>query len=213
VRARVPGLLIYAALSAVALVLVHDLAFLLTYGSAAGDMLTRTGHDGRWTDAVVLVLSIGGAMLGAACWRVTSLVRSIHEAGGAEVRSASHGAPLRMFLAQALTIAVASGILFLLQENVEHLAGGEAMPGLGVLCSAEYPVTLPLLVLVAIALAGLATLFRLRIAALERLLARARPPLRRPALRQRRAPLIDVLPLRSRLGRGFALRAPPSAAL
>ena len=211
VRARIPGLLIDAALSAVALVIVHNLAFLLAYGSAAGAVLARTGHDVRWTEAVVLMLAVGATMLVAASLRVVSLVRSIHAPGAGATVGYPGRAALRAFTAEALGIATASGLLFLLQENLEHMSSGQALPGLGVLWSPEYPVTLPLLAIVAAALSALATLFRLRIAALERLLARAHTHPVRPVRRQRRGSLVDQPPRRSLLGRGFALRAPPPA--
>ena len=55
-----------AATVLVALVLTHDLVFLLGYGAAYRDALVRTGHDDGWRTTVFLVLAMGGVLLLAA---------------------------------------------------------------------------------------------------------------------------------------------------
>ncbi len=209
--ARVPRLAIRAALTAVSLVLAHNLIFLLTYGADAGAALARTGHDATWSDAATTVLTLGSALFAAATWRLwrlTCRVRSLEQHGGRPVPV--NGAVAAREIARFWTvIAPASAALLVLQENLEHAAAGLPLPLLGVLYSAEYPVTVPVVVCVALGIAAVAGLFALRIAALEARAARlARPRFGTPPA-PRRVASSEHLPVASILGRRLAGRAPP----
>ncbi len=163
VLARVPQLAMCAALTAVALVLAHNLSFLLTYGPVEGRL---HGNDARWGMGTT-VLALGGALLpprpggsGAspACmpWRPVAASRA-RSSGGLWPAPSSAGA----------VIGPLSAALLVVQENLEHALAGLPLPLLGVLYSAEYPVTVPVVGLVALAIATVAGLFALRMAALQ----------------------------------------------
>ncbi len=160
--ARVPRLLLRVLLVGIAEVLAHNLTFLLTYGSDAGSAMASTGHGGAWNDAVATVLAAGALMLVAAALRLrhlTLVVRDLEQRGRIAVpRSGAALAPalLRLWLA----LAPATAALFVLQENLEHASAGEPLPLLGVLFSPAYPVTIPVVALVALAVAAVAALFR-----------------------------------------------------
>ncbi|MGH2464344.1 MAG: hypothetical protein ACRDGI_02695, partial [Candidatus Limnocylindrales bacterium] len=80
-----------AALAAAALVLAHDLVFLLTDGGSYRLALARTGHGDQWTGTVIVVaiLAIGLAMAGA--FRLLTLSKLAHDlnAGDISVRQGS----------------------------------------------------------------------------------------------------------------------------
>ena len=213
VLARVPRLAVRMALTAVALVLAHNLIFLVTYGAGAGAALARTGHDARWGDAATVVLALGGTLLTAGAWRLWRLARRVRdlERSGLRPRVRNGHSLIRTVLRFWVVIAPLSAALLVAQENIEHLSVGLPLPLLGVLYSAEYPVTVPVVALVALAIAAVAGLFAMRVAALqarvaELTLRHRRVPAgrRRPAWPQRVATSI--------LGCRMAGRAPPLVA-
>lgn len=209
--ARVPRLAIRAALTAVALVLAHNLIFLLTYGVDAGAALARTGHDATWSDAATTVLMLGSALFAAATWRLWRLARRVRALEHRDGRPVPVNGTIVVKEIGRLwaVIAPACAALLVLQENLEHAAAGLPLPLLGVLYSAEYPVTVPVVALVALAIAAVAGLFALHIAALEaRVAALARPRFGAPPA-PRRAASSEHLPAASILGRRLAGRAPP----
>jgi hypothetical protein len=210
-RARVPGLLILAALTAVAVVLAHELMFVLTYGDRAAVALARTGHDQRWTDAVLLVLSLGGTLGIAASWRLWRLARALAHLERRGVRASASGETAYGTTVWALwrVLLPATAAMLVVQENLEHLAAGANLPGLGVLASASYPITLPIVALVAFALAVVAALFRVRLAVLRARIAATRAALRRHAGSLRPRAAFVPHPAASLIGRRLAGRAPP----
>jgi uncharacterized membrane protein len=115
------------------------------------------------------------------------------------------------WLRLGLRLTVVTAAAFVVQENAEHLASGEALPGLSTLGSVGYPNAIWIITVVAFAVGLVGALFGWRF---ERLTARirvARPAHHAPAS-SRRAPLdIDRRPLML-LGSGLAGRAPPAAA-
>jgi hypothetical protein len=210
-RARVPGLLIVLALTAVTVVLAHELMFVLTYGDRAPVELARTGHDQRWTDAVLVVLSLGGTLAIAAAWRLWRLARTLQrlEARGGRVSAAAGAACGPTSWALWRVLAPGAALVLVVQENLEHLWAGAPLPGLGVLASPEYPITLPVVALVALALAVVAALFRVRFAVLRARIAATRAAGRvHSVVRTPRAAVVPR-PAASLIGRRLAGRAPP----
>jgi hypothetical protein len=111
-----------------------------------------------------------------------------------------------------LWLAVAAGtvVLFVLVENIEHLAVGAPLPGLSVLGSAEYNGPLPILALVSLLVAFVGALFNWRRAVLLARIRAARATFRRPAAVRASvdASSGDRRP-ETHIGRGLAGRAPP----
>ena len=110
-----------------------------------------------------------------------------------------------------LRLTVLTAVAFVAQENAEHLAVGEALPGLSTLGSAQYPNAIWIIALVAFGVGLVGALFGWRF---ERLVARirsARPARRAVAPAPRALFDVDRRPL-SILGSGLAGRAPPADA-
>ncbi len=208
-------LITFLALTIVALVVAHDLVFLLTYGAGYDDALARSGHDGSWTMAVLVVLAAAIGLLGLATWRLYRLgvvARAVvppTDRGRAPI-AAEFGWPLvRLWW----RLCAATTLLFVLQENLEHLRIGEALPGLSVLGSGEYSDAALVIALVTLAVATVGALFRWRRDLLVARIAAARhtPYERADRVLPRRATTRDGRP-ESFVGRGRAVRAPPVAA-
>jgi hypothetical protein len=66
-------LLGFLAMALVALVVAHDLVFVLAYGAWYDEALAHSGHDGAWGMAVAAVLAVGLVLLGLATWRLYRL--------------------------------------------------------------------------------------------------------------------------------------------
>jgi hypothetical protein len=199
----------FALVALVALVLAHDLVFLVRYGSAYGEALAHAGHDERWQAAVLAVLGLGGGLLVAALVRLRALAR---EATGLD-RDGRSGLGGRALLVRAafrtwLRLAASTLLILTVQENVERVGAGFAAPGPGLLLSPEYPWALPIVVGVSLVVGFVTALFRWRRDALiariraQRARHAAVPAAPRPVVRVIRRPWAT-------LGRLGGLRAPP----
>jgi hypothetical protein len=199
-------------LSLLAFVLSHQLVFLHTWGNAYGDALRRSGHGGPWDFTMVTVLLLTGALTAAGlreCIRLTGRARELEakpSAPGDEPTAALLWPMLRLWLA----IAASATVLFVLVENLEHVAVGAPLPGLSVLGGAEYYGPVPILALVSLLVAFVGALFNWRRTVLLSRIHATQAGFRRPA---------PVLPARdvhpgdrrpeTHIGRGLAGRAPP----
>ncbi len=196
----------------VALVVAHNLVFLLGYGPLSGQALARTGHGDAWQTAVITVLGTGACLLGIALWRLyrLDLLARAHGHRASDPRESSIEAVDSGFANLWGRLTAATAFLFLVQENTEHLLSGHELPGLSVLGSAEYPDALLVIGGVALVVALVGALIRWRrailtgriAAAIRRLRFRGVAPLRRPHADPDRRP-------GTILGRARALRAPP----
>jgi hypothetical protein len=198
----------------VALVVAHDLVFLLTYGAGYDDALANSGHDGSWAMAVLVVLAAGIGAFGLAAWRLYRLglvARATAPAAG-PFRPSASGFGWRLF-GLWWRVCAATTLLFVIQENLEHQRIGEALPGLSVLGSGEYSNASLVIAVVALAVAFVGTLFRWRRDLLVARIASAlrRGPRRPARILPRPAATRDGRP-ESFVGRGLAVRAPPSPA-
>jgi hypothetical protein len=197
----------------VALVLAHNLIYLVAYGAAYEDALQETGHDAGWTLAVVVILGLTMGLTLAAAGRILQLWVEIRSLGG---RGAIPRPDPTMLMAGLgvlwLRLAVATTAALLVQENVERWTIGQPLPGLGVLGSAAYPDAMPILLVVTLAAAAVGALFRWRIETLAaRVAAARRRGWARPLPTARRTiPLAHPL-AGSVHGRRSAGRAPPIA--
>jgi hypothetical protein len=203
----------FLGLTVLAFVIAHNLEFLVAFGARAHQTLAQTGHGATWNMAVVVVLTSAVAFVAIAGWRLRQLTKLAgaladrQELGSEPALGASFE---RRLVARWVPLTVASSILFVVQENLEHLRVGLALPGLGVLGSAEYPFACIVIAEVALAVAFVSVLFsRRREALIARIAAARRAALPRPRPVLGRSPSDrDVRP-ESHLGRSRALRAPP----
>ena len=205
---QITGLVAALALQVVALVLAHDLVFLVRFGSRYGEALAHSGHGETWSTAVGTIMAIAIALVLAGVVRLWQLRVLIHAAG------ARTGAPdlrqlLHLWLRIAPRIALVSVVLLSVQENLERSSTGMPMPGPGILLSPEYPFALWIAIAVGLLVGLVAALFEWRRRALiERLRAARAHPRHTSATppRPRGAPRRPVV---SVLGRQSGLRAPP----
>jgi hypothetical protein len=198
-----------AGMALVAHVLAHNLVFLATYGPRYGQALVETGHDTAWTTAFIVALGLGLALLVAGTWQLRRLsrqARSVRAAAGPRDPGPSAFAAHLGRLWRGLLPATA--LLFVLQENAEHLAVGDGLPGLGVLARGGSPLALTVIGAVTFGVALVGALYRWRRDTLVARISTGHGPWRRPTVKpqrprgtDRRAPLA--------LGGSVAGRAPP----
>lgn len=208
--ARLRRLSGFVAMTLVALVVAHNLVFLLAYGAAYDEALAHSGHDGSWGTAVAIVLTGGICLFLLAGWRLYRLgviARAIVPAAGHAPGGVGLG---RRFVGLWWRLSAASTLLFVVQENVEHQRVGEGLPGLAVLGSAEYPDAALVIAGVALVVALVGALFLWR---RDVLIARIASALRhahlRPVRTVRRSVVVRDRRPDSPVGRGLGVRAPP----
>ncbi len=178
-HARRLGRLRFAALVGVGTVLAHDAVFAAQHG--LGDerdaALAVAAHEYwlAWALLVLLVGFVGLIAAVAALARLHRALRNLPRHPPARGTPGYAGELLRLW--PRLFIAVT--LTFALQENVEHVAAGQGLPGLGVLSWPAYPLALPVLGAVTLLLAAAGAWFRWRITVLEGRLAAARSAARR----------------------------------
>jgi hypothetical protein len=203
--------LIIAALAPASLVLVHDLAFLATYGSRFQAALLATGHDGRWTSTVSVVISLSALLGFVGVARLASLwlqARALERIAGQRPTIDVHGY-LRILFRIWPWLALVTAFLFVCQENLEHAALGAPLPGIEPLLGG---LTVPPLLVVASVTLVLSVLGALLVWSYAALTARIAAALgtRRPAraLLTRR-PAAPTWAPDSVMSRNLGRRAPP----
>jgi hypothetical protein len=214
----ITGFVAALTLQVVALVLAHDLVFLVRYGSRYGEALVHSGHGETWSSAVGTILVIASALVLAGAFRLVRLgilLRAMRSNAGPNA-SARAGALdlrqlLRLWLRVAPRIALVSVVLLTVQENLERASIGGSMPGPGILLSPEYPFALWIAIAVGLLVGLLAALFEWRRRALMERLRAARAALpRHSSAAQPRPRSAPRGPGVSVLGRQSGLRAPPA---
>ena len=220
---RITGFIAAAALQVVALVLAHDLVYLVRFGSRYGEALVHSGHGETWSAAVGTTLVIAVALLVAGLGRLVQLgfllrrarVVSATRVGGDPARGALEVRRLvRTWLRIAPRIALVAVVLLTVQENLERSALGGSMPGPGILLSAEYPWALWITIATGLIVGLVAALFEWRRRALLERLRAARAALAwRRAVAAPRPRAEPWRPVESVLGRRSGLRAPPDPSL
>jgi len=208
---RSRDLVALAALSLAALVLGHDLIFLLTYGAGVGVGLQRTGHGLAWLVIIVTAAMVAGTMSALAIRRLIALSRLARdlERGLVQVRGGSRTELGRQILRLWAPILVIALALFVANENLERAAVGMPLPGVAIVLGSPHVPTVLVFALVALFVAAFAGLYRWRrdVLAARVVAARARWTERGPVvlppgrLADRRHPSI--------VGRRLAGRAPP----
>ena len=201
-------------LAAVTLVLAHDIAFLLTFGSSWQAVLARTGHGNAWNETVVVVAGLAVALAFAGLARLAWLSRMARRLDGGRSTAPRVGrGPLVQGLRRAwLAIFPISLALFIVVENVERASAGLPAPGLDVMGSLGIAGIAVLFGIVAGVAALVDALYRWRRAVLiARIAAARRRPARAAAVGAR--PNVPWVERRHAaiVGHRIAGRAPPRA--
>ena len=198
------------ALQVVALVLAHDLVFLVRFGSRYGEALVHTGHGETWSTAVGTILAIATGLVLAGVIRLVQLGILVH-AAGSSAGALDLRQLLRLWLRVAPRIALVGVVLLTVQENIERSSIGGSMPGPGILLSPEFPFALWIAIAVGLLVGLVAALFEWRRRALIERLRAARAALpRHAAVSTPRPRVARWRPAVSVLGRQSGLRAPPA---
>ena len=219
---QLTGFLAALALQVVALVLAHDLVFLVRFGSRYGEALVHSGHGETWSAAMGTILAIATTLLLAGVVRLAQLGILVRAAAGSGAGSragsragASTGSLdlrqlLRLWLRVAPRIALVSVVLLTVQENLERSSIGGWMPAPGILLSPEYPFALSITIAVGLLVGLVAALFEWRRRALIERLRGVRLALpRHGSAAEPRPRSVPRRPVVSVLGRQSGLRAPP----
>ena len=198
-----------AGMALVALVLAHNLVFLATYGPRYGQALVDSGHDAAWTTAFISALGLGLVLLVAGTWQLRRLSRQARSVGAAAGPRDPGASAFAAHLGRLwLGLVPGTALLFVLQENVEHLAVGDGLPGLGVLARGGSPLALTVIGTVTFGVALVGALYRWRRDTLVARISTGHGPWRRPSVKPRRPRGTDRrAPLA--LGGSVAGRAPP----
>ena len=210
---RIAHLATAAVLQLAALVLAHELIFLARYGSRYGEALVHSGHGEAWSAAALTSMLLAAGLVGlglARLHRLGVLARGI-DAG---LQSRRGDLPRRALLWTLLRVvprvAAVQLVVLSVQENIEHAAIGQAMPGPAILFSPEYAGGAWIALVVALLTSLLAALFAWRRDVLLARLRAARAELPRGnASAPSRPGVLVRQPVESVLGRRSALRAPP----
>jgi hypothetical protein len=169
---RLWPLLRFLGLVPISILLGHDAVFVTQYG--VGDELAEAmragGHDGYWIAFSLVILGLAALGLARSMWRGARLTRHARrlevDAGRSGIPTAASG-----YVAEVTRIwprlFVATAVGFTVMENLEHLAAGQAPHGMTSLIGAEHPFSIPVLAVVALAVAAVGGLLRWRIRILE----------------------------------------------
>jgi hypothetical protein len=205
------GFTVRVAVTALAsLVLAHNLIFIAGYGSRFGAALAHTGHDHGWTVAALTSIGLAVSLLAVALTRLQQLRRTARSAGAMRLPTEPG---LRAFasgwLAWWIALTLVTGMLFVVQENLEHASIRTALPGLAVLASDAYPNAIAIILAVALGISLVAALLGWRSAVLTaRIEAMGASPRSVDAQSVGRPDQVDRRQ-GSILGRRLAGRAPP----
>ena len=190
----------FIALVLVSAVVAHTAVYAAHAGVGEGfaTAMRRSGHDTYWLPAALLVVALA-ALLAARGALVTW--RTIRRGGTAALGPTRHHPEAPTYTSQLLRLwpqlSAATLVAFAVQENVEHLLTDGHLLGIDALIGARHPLALPVIAVVALAMAAAGAVVRWRVAALVARIAAAHAV--------SRAPLDDHR--RTRAGRWQAIAA------
>ena len=152
----------FLVLVAMGVLVAHDTIYAAQFGlsSARDEALAAVAHQ-YWAGFAAMALLAAAVATAAA---VAGLVRLSRALRGLPQVPTNAGVPgyARELLHLWPRLFFAVTLVFLLQENVEHVAAGRPLPGLWVLSAPHYPLAIPSLVAVTGLLAAAGAWFRWR---------------------------------------------------
>ena len=195
----------------VAVAMGHDLTYVLTHVDARSlEHALEGAHSGYWSSFVMTTALAAAALSGVVMVQLRRLALQARRFGDlALVPDGTIRILVRLFCRWWLGLIVTSLAIYLLLENVERLATGEALPLLGAVIGDQW-LAIPILSFISLALAAVSALVRWRrIVLLARLSGQRRSWPRVSAVITPHpdvavpAPVADL--------RAHGLRAPPAA--
>ena len=171
----------FVLLIAASLLVAHDGVYAAQYGVGArlAARMSASGHDGIYWPLFSVLGATGAVALGLLAARELLLLS--RKVGALDSRSDPQRTAAPGYWRELANLWPRLFLLvtplFVLQENVEHVLSHGHVIGIGALTGPEYPLALPVLVVVTLLLAALGGLVRWRVAILrERLAAAHRAP-------------------------------------
>jgi hypothetical protein len=138
----------FVALAALGTLIAHDAVFAAQYGLGhERDVALAATSHGYWPAFVALTLLVATAGAGtaaAAIVRLRRLLRGLPAAPAVPGRTSYLREVARLWPRLLLVVAA----VFVVQENLEHVAAGQAPVGLWALSAPGYPLAIPVLVAV-----------------------------------------------------------------
>ena len=205
--ARFRGPISFWALAGIALLVSHDAVYLVQVGP--GERLAaalRTASHDYWWAASLGLIALGTVAGAASLVRLALLRRDAAALGAGRV---PHSGRIGRLLATWVRLAAIVVTGFALQENVEHFIAHGHLIGSGALIGPEYPLALPVLGIVSLVAALVATLVVASELALIAAIRSATTVAHRPVRALGRPPQRLPAPSGSVLARFLAGRAPP----
>ena len=201
--------LAFWALAGLALLVSHDAVWLVQLGPGeAVAAALRSGGHGYW-GAASAGLAVAGLVatvaVGRHLWRLRSAARNVGATRPGHARPTAYLRRVRTAWPRLLAVVL---IGFVLQENAEHALTHGHLPGLGILLGPEHPLALPVIAVITLIGALLASAILVTeavlLAVIRALDARPRAPRRlvRPATRHALAAISGP--------RAHSGRAPPA---
>lgn len=208
---RLKRFAVLAALVAAALVVSHELIYLLAHpgGAEYARAMRDRGHDRYWTTLVLTVAIVVTALGVIALGQLHRLRRAVSQvrSGRAAVDDLALGTFGRIAGGLWLRVSVGTIVAFLAQENLEAAGAGASPSGLGVILG-DHVIALPVIALASAVVALVGALVRWgREVMLARLCRSAVSPRRRMPRMAR--PVGARRPASTRAVRQHGLRAPP----
>jgi len=218
--ARVAARTRFVLLALVSLFLGHQAVYAMGHGIGAGfaSAMTELGHGAYWAPFTLMAAAAAISLAASSGLALARLHRRLAGTANAVLPNPSPAAPgiyhheLAAIWPRLAVVVVA---MFAVQENIETFLARGDVPGVDVLLGGERPLAIPVLALVALALAAIGALVRWRISILTtrlRVMAlRLRAQLRDSRPAREWAAIHAAAPHRWTLDRRDAGRAPPVA--
>lgn len=208
-RARAVGWRGSTTLILVAVVLAHELTYLLAHGLTGYEAaMADAAHERYWTTLVLTVIAIACAIAVVVARQLIRLHRLAAQLDDVGIQSSASFSGLVARLWRR--VAFGALAIYLIQENVESITAGQPIPGLRVLAG-DHAIALPVIALVALTLAVVGALVVWKREALLDRIRSATVPTRRQAPRFARDAGISASNT-AHLSAANGVRAPPLGA-
>jgi len=215
-RARRAGQLRLGVLTVVGLLTAHTATFAVQYGTGErfAQAMSASGHDTWWAPASLAVLVTGFVLLVQTVGGLAHLeLQARRSAIAGSWDRSEQPSPWSAIGAIWRVLLPLVTVLFLVTENIEHLLSQGHLLGLEALGGPEYPLALPILAVVTLALSLLGALVRWRVSVLRArtmpIAGRARRPIDADAAHRRWRTIGALAPWSWMSDRLDAGRAPP----
>ena len=165
ILARRAGTARFAAMVVFGVLVAHDVVYTAQEAMGSTNAAVAEVTHRYWPSFVALAMLATAVLVS---WAATGLIRLRLALQRLPAPPPAATRTERTYLAELAhlwpRLLLGVGLVFLIQENAEHLASGRHIPGLWVLSGPEYPLVIPVLTAVTGLLAAAGAWFRQRIA-------------------------------------------------